>query len=203
MIPVFSPDGKQIAWSARQPGGTYTLKVADFVETPEPHLQNVKSYQPGGPAYYETGSFTSNGLSLTYSSDQDTHSFWKSQIYVLHLDSDQSTRLTIGNGYNEHPTVVKTPTGDWVIYMSDKGVDRFPGHVLLGTDWYAMRIDGSGAKRLTTMNLKQKGNFENTGSMQVAGTAAVSPSGDFMLGDVQDSLVKQTGLVHIVRFSCP
>jgi hypothetical protein len=37
----------------------------------------------------------------------------------------------------------------------------------------------------------------------VAGTVAVSPAGDFMLGDVQDRLVRQTGLVKLVRFGCP
>ena len=53
------------------------------------------------------------------------------------------------------------------------------------------------------MNVNRKGNPQNTGKMLVAGTVAVSPSGDFMLGDVQDSLVRQTGLVKLVRFSCP
>lgn len=202
LMPVFSPDGKWIAWSARQPGGKYTLKVAEFVETPEPHLQNIKSYQPGGAAYYETGSFTSDSQSLTYTSDQDTHNFWLSQIYRLDLASGKGVRLTSGITYNEHPTVVNTPGGDWIVYMSTKGVTRRPLHLLLGTDWYAMRTDGSQAKRLTTMNVNRK-DPENTGVMLVACTVAVSPSGDFMLGDVQDSLVKQTGLVKVVRFTCP
>ena len=53
------------------------------------------------------------------------------------------------------------------------------------------------------MNVNRKGNPQNTGKMLVAGTVAVSPVGGFMLGDVQDSLVRQTGLVKLVRFSCP
>lgn len=77
--------------------------------------------------------------------------------------------------YNEHPTVVNTPSGDWIVYMSTKGVDRYPLRVLLGADWYAMRTDGSEAKRLTTMNVNRKDNPENAGAMQVAGTVAVSP----------------------------
>lgn len=202
LLPVFSPDGKKIAWSSRQPGGKYALKVAEFVETPEPHLQNVKSYLPGGSAYYETGSFTSDSQSLTYTSDQDTHNFWLSQIYRLDLASGKSERLTSGIAYNEHPTVVNTPGGDWIVYMSTKGVTRRPLHLLLGTDWYAMRTDGSQAKRLTAMNVSRR-DPENTGAMPVACTVAVSPSGDYMLGDVQDSLVKQTGLVRVVRFTCP
>jgi hypothetical protein len=87
--------------------------------------------------------------------------------------------------------------------MSNKDVDRFPFSVMLGTDWYAMRTDGSDVKRLTQMNINRKDNPENAGYYQVAGTVAVSPSGDFMLGDVQDSLTKQTGMIRIVRLTCP
>jgi Tol biopolymer transport system component len=202
LLPVFSADGKRIAWSSRQPGGTYVLKVAAFSETPQPHLGAVRSYAPGGATYYETGSFSSDGRSLMYTSAQDTKNFWASQIYRLDLATGKSTRLTTGNAYNEHPIVVATPTGDWIVYMSTKGVRRRPGHLTLGTDWYAMRLDGSGAKRLTTMNVNDKSNPEDAGVVQVAVTVAVSPTGDFMLGDVQDNLARQTGFVRVVRFVC-
>ncbi|MFZ1107373.1 MAG: hypothetical protein WAN43_03350 [Rhodomicrobium sp.] len=203
LLPVFSPDGKRIAWSARQPGGKYILILADFVESPEPHLENLRQYRPGGLSYYEPGSFTSDSKSLIYTSDQDTHNFWQSQIYRLDLASGESRRLTFGKDYNEHPVVIDTPTGDWIVYMSTRGVDRYPWRFFLGTDWYAVKPDGGGAKRLTTMNVNRKDNPQNAGYMQVATTVAVSPDGGFMLGDVQDSIVKQTGMVRVVRFTCP
>jgi len=204
LIPVFAPDGRHIAWSSRQPSGHYVLKVADFIETPEPHIANVRSYEPGGETYYETGSFTSDSKSLTYTSDQDTHHFLESQIYILNLATAEGTRLTKGYYYNEHPIVVGTPTGDWIVYMSDKAVDRFPFQFTLavGTDWYAMRTDGSELKRLTTMNVNRKDNPENAHRMLIACTVAVSPSGDSMLGDVQDSVARQTGMIRMVRFTC-
>ena len=43
---------------------------------------------------------------LTYASDQDTHGFWRTLIDPLDLASGESTRLTRGNDYNEHPRIV-------------------------------------------------------------------------------------------------
>jgi hypothetical protein len=43
-----SPDGKHIAWSERHPDKAYEIKLADFVEAPEPHLGNIRSYSPDG-----------------------------------------------------------------------------------------------------------------------------------------------------------
>ena len=76
------------------------------------------------------------------------------------------------------------------VYMSTKGMDRFPFQfsLAIGTDWYAMRTDGSEVKRLTTMNVNRNDKPENADKMQVACTVAVSPSGDLMLGGVQDSI---------------
>jgi Tol biopolymer transport system component len=197
-----SRDGKRVAWSARQPGGTYELRVADLVLAPVPHLERMRSYRPGGAAYYETGAFTTDGRGLTYTSDQDTHSFWHSQIYVLDLATGAGKRLTRGDDYNEHPVVVAAPSGDWIVYMSTRGVQRRPGHLLLGTDWYAMRLDGTGTKRLTTMNLSEPNNPEDTGAMQVAGRVSPGPAPDVLFGDVQDNLVKQTGSTKRIRLVC-
>jgi hypothetical protein len=202
LIPVFSNDGKRIAWSARQPGGTYELRVADLVRSPAPHLENVRTYRPGGAVYYETGAFTSDGTGLTYTSDQDTHSFWQSQIYVLNLAIGTDKRLTSGTYYDEHPVIVPTPSGDWIVYMSTQGVNRRPFHLLLGTDWYAMRLDGTGTKRVTTMNSNAPDNPENTGAVQVAGRVEPGPTPDVLFGGIQDNLVKQTGSTKRIRLAC-
>jgi hypothetical protein len=86
--------------------------------------------------------------------------------------------------------------------MSSRGVDRYPGHLLVGTDWWATRADGTGTKRLTEMNVNRPGNPENDGRMQVAGRVAVTPQPGILLGDVQDSLVKQTGFVRRIHLVC-
>jgi hypothetical protein len=200
LMPVFSPDGAHIAWAQRQPDKSYVIDVADFIERPQPHLGTIRSYTPGGNAYYEPGSFTSDGKSLLYTSDQDTHSFWLSQIYRLDLTTGTSTRLTEGLTYNEHPIAMTTPSGEWVVYMSTKDNRRFPLHPTLGTDWWAVRLDGTGAKRLTSMNVP--GSPQSSGRPEVAITSALSPTGTFMFGDVQTNLAKQTGDVFTVNFTC-
>jgi Tol biopolymer transport system component len=202
LIPIVAPNGHLVAWSARQPDRKYKIMVADFLATPTPHLANARSYQPGGPAYYETGSFSSDSRSLYYTSDQDTHSFWQSQIYRLDLATGRGTRLTHGPDYNEHPAVVPTPSGDWVVFMSTHGEHRRPLQLRLGTDWWSMRPDGSDLKRLTSMNRGRPGDAENTGRTLVAGKVTPSPDGTILLGDVQDSLIRQTGFVEEIRLTC-
>ncbi len=203
LIPIVAPNGHLVAWSARQPDRKYKIMVADFLTAPAPHLANARGYQPGGAAYYETGSFSSDSRSLFYTSDQDTRSFWQSQIYRLDLASGQSSRLTHGHDYNEHPAVVPAPSGDWVVFMSTRAEQRRPLQFRLGTDWWAMRPDGSHLKRLTTMNLNGPQDSERVGRALVAGKVTASPDGGTLLGDVQDSLVRQTGFVEHIRLTCP
>lgn len=202
LVPVFSADGRRVAWSDRQGRGKYTIKVADFLTTPQPHVANVRTYAPGGEVYYEPGSFTTDGKWLLYTSDQDTHSFWFSQIYRLNLATGKSSRLTRGRQYNEHPVAVATPSGEWIIYMSTLGIARRPLHIMMGTDWYAMRPDGSGNKRLTWMNARAHSDPEYSPDPLIAVKATMSPRGDLFLGDIQNSITRQTGFIKAVRFTC-
>ena len=52
---MISPDGRYVAWGKRQEDKSYILKVADLSETPEPHLSNVRSYQPGARQILRAG----------------------------------------------------------------------------------------------------------------------------------------------------
>ncbi len=115
--------------------------------------------------------------------------------------SGKSRRLTTGSHYNEHPIVINTPTGDWVVYMSTKQEEHRLMHAP-GTDWWAVRADGSAEKRLTYMNIHDRDNPENQGATLTAITSAISPQGDYLLADLQDSLTRQNGSVWVVRFTC-
>jgi hypothetical protein len=125
-----------------------------------------------------------------------------SQIYRLNLATGQSTRLTTGKQYHEHPVAVATPTGEWIIYMSTLGVIRRPLQMMLGAEWYGMRLDGSGNKRLTWMNALVRANPEYSLVPLIAVKPTLSPTGEFFLGDIEDSLTRQSGFVRAVRFTC-
>jgi Tol biopolymer transport system component len=202
LIPIFSPDGKRLAWAERQSDGKYKIKVADFVESPEPHLANVRTFAPGGPAHYVPGSFSSNSKWLLYASDQDAHDSLFSQIYRLDVESGDGLRLTFDRELNGHPVDVATPGGEWIVYMSTLGVSRKPKQQTFGTEWYAMRLDGTGNKRLTSMNAGQRSNPEYSPVPLIAVKAAPSPAGDSFLGDVEDGIIRQSGFVEMMRLTC-
>ncbi len=50
--PQFSPNGRRLFWAERLGGGgswgRWTLRVADFIESPEPHLENIRTIDPSG-----------------------------------------------------------------------------------------------------------------------------------------------------------
>ena len=153
-LPVFSADGKRVAWSARQSDGKYTIKVADFLDSPEPHLANIRDYQPGGRAYYEVGSFSIDG-GLAALHERPGHP-------QLLVQPDLPTES--GDGKKRAPdsgkAIQRASRGSSRaerrmdhLHQYASGVVRRPLHVMLGTEWYAMRLDGSGNKRLDTDEL--------------------------------------------------
>lgn len=194
LLPQFSHDGRKIAWAERikRPQylsqlllpGSYVIKVADFIEHPQPHLGNIREYRPGGEAFYEVSSFSPDDEELLFTSNYDTKTFWKNQIYKLDLASGKATRLT-QEDYNEHPSYA--PDGKTIIYMTGYQNDRFG--LWQGTDWWLMNSDGSNRRRLSSMN--KRGHPNSTGKAVWAGVVSWSPDGSWFYGDVQTSLLSQ------------
>ncbi|HET7771772.1 MAG TPA: hypothetical protein VFN74_23565, partial [Chloroflexota bacterium] len=102
--PHFSPDGGRLVWAERLgPGrtrgdviGEWAIKLADFVVTGgAPRLQNIRTYQPGGPVFYETHSFSPDGGTVLYSANQETgQTLFGIDIYALDLRTQAARRLT-------------------------------------------------------------------------------------------------------------
>jgi Tol biopolymer transport system component len=205
LLPCFSPDGKRLAWCERitrpklldnlRGAGTYIIHTADFVETPTPHVANIRDYRPAGEAFYETSCFTPDSQSLLMTSNCDTKNFWQNQIYRFDLATQQLHRLTHDTSYNEHPQM--TPDGRSIIWMSDTDTDGL--HLAHGTDWWLMDPDGSHPRRISTMNVRTSPQCD--GKAKWACTVTWSPDGRWFYGDVQTNLITQAG--KVVRVDLP
>lgn len=70
--PQFSPNGRKLLWTERVGSGgawgKWVLRVADFIdEEDNPHLTNIKTYQPGKQSvFYESHAFSKNGQKIAW-----------------------------------------------------------------------------------------------------------------------------------------
>jgi Tol biopolymer transport system component len=200
IIPEFSPDGRLLEWTERTAtgkvlnpdrfAGYWVIKVADFNVAPDgtPSLSGIRTVSPPGDAFNESGGFSADSSSLVFSSDFETHNFWKNQIYRLDLNSGATTRLTKGDGYNEHPR--HTPAGQVLWMTSSDNPSR-------GTDWWTMNADGSNPQRLSSFNTDaQMSGARGFGTKQVYATvvqtAEWSPDNRYFYGDAETNLLIPT-----------
>jgi Tol biopolymer transport system component len=195
----FSPDGTQIAWSEMtapadvltpaQSFGFWALKVADFQEDP-PRVENVRTFEPGGPAFHELADWSPDGRKIVFTGSQATSNALLSQIFLLDVSTGDTTQLT-SDGYNEH--AVFTPDGERIVWMSSSGATS-------GTDWWVMDLDGSNKRRLTY--LAEPASPQWTGAnLTVTRANAWSPDGAWFYGDAQPNLLTQSS--EVLKVSCP
>jgi len=183
--PHFSFDGKRLSWSEQyavprllkvtQQFGYFVLKVGDFLLGPQgPYLQNVRTYEPDGHAFYENHGFSPDGSKLIFSHNAPGTSPFKDNIYTLDLATGNLSQLTDG-GYNEH--ALYSPDGSRIVWMTTMGNSN------RGTDYWMMNADGSNKVRLTHFN--ESGYPEYTGVKTTASDSSWSPDGKQFVGYVQ------------------
>ncbi len=210
IIPEFSPDGRLLEWTERtaagrilNPGrfaGYWVIKVADFKVGPDgtPSLSGIRTVSPPGDAFNESGGFSADSSSMVFTSDFETHNFWKNQIYRLDLNAGATTRLTKGDSYNEHPRY--TPAGQ-VLWMTSAD------NPARGTDWWTMNADSSNPQRLSSFNNdEQMSGGRGFGPRQVYATvvqtANWSPDGRYFYGDVETNLLNGESVILRVSLTC-
>jgi Tol biopolymer transport system component len=207
IIPEFSPDGRLLEWTERTRAakaldpnrfaGFWTIKVADFDVGPDgaPTLANVRTVSPTDDAFNETGGFSADSSSLVFTSDFETHNFWRNQIYRYDLNSHAIKRLTRGNSYNEHPRY--TPDGQ-VLWMTNAD------NPSKGTDWWTMGPDGSNPQRLSDFNTGD--NAKAIGQKRVwattVQTANWSPDNSSFYGDVETNLLTSDSVIVRAELTC-
>jgi TolB protein len=138
---TFSPDGRWVVFSSEQSGS--------------PHLYAIDLDHPGSARQLTQGhfmdaapAFTPDGKALLFVSDRDGGADVFAMPFLTNTPGvDQAKNLTHHPGGDFRPAV--SPDGKTVAFSSDRaGKERFP----FQAEIYAMTLDGSAPRRLTTLN---------------------------------------------------
>lgn len=171
----FSHDGKKLTWTQN-----LGVMIADFVETPEPHLENIKEYHPVKD-WIETHSFSPDNSKILFTAfypistgtrktrrernDEDSSSvgFIKGRfrlatrgIREMDIRTQEVRELTNNpNSWDEHAHY--SPDGKKIIWASSRGYPyggETMEEILKTTklDYWIMDADGSNKQKLTYFN---------------------------------------------------
>ena len=202
IIPKFSHDGSKLAWTERvkypklfaprESFGDWSIRVGDFIETPTGlRLTDIRTFTPGGTAFYEAYGFSPDGRKVIFCSDFESRGALNSQIYVMDAATGGDVRrLTNGRDYNEHASY--SPDGRHIVWMTNRDNRNH------GTDWWIMDAEGSNQRRLTHFN--QPGYPESAGGILAVYACLThwAPDGIHLLGGVQYSLIRQEGRILLM-----
>jgi hypothetical protein len=131
LMPKFSPSGKKIHWSQwRAPGPTgekwwWEIKVADFIDDPDhPHLENIKTFNPGPGPLKECFMFTPDDKQLLLAGTLEVGlPEYAMDIYLLDLESGKYSNLTQTSTIWEEGCKM-SPDGKKIFYGSNQGYEK-------------------------------------------------------------------------------
>ena len=123
----FSPDGSKIVWTrlnwnfVTDTGrGYWDIRVADYVSTPAPHLENIRVVHEGPGHYFETQHWAPDGTGFLYTESIGTT--LNLELFYCDLRADPNRcaikRLTDHPAWDEQ--AIFTPDGSKVIFMSTR-----------------------------------------------------------------------------------
>jgi len=164
LMPKFSHSGKMLHWSEwRNPGPKgekgwwWEMKVADFIDDEQnPHVENVRTYNPGPGPFKECFMFTPDDRKLLFAGNLEAglpeHAM---DLYLLDLETGDYENLTKTDTIWEEGCKM-SPDGKKIFFGSNEGYeDRIDPKNTLASRWadyWIMDADGSNKKRLTWLN---------------------------------------------------
>jgi len=197
--PQFSPDGKKLLWSdVERPGGSlggwWVMKLADFsIVKGVPQISNVRILAPLTLQLYETHGFSPDGKSILFSGIEGGGFYYDFEIYVMDLETGETTRLIDNDEWDEHAHF--TPDGTNIIWTSSEGTpqkkstswDQMRENPLL-LEYWVMNPDGSGKRRLSGFNDPASPDYMNWKGGVGLGDFDFSPDGKSIVAKMRKGL---------------
>lgn len=202
----FSPDGTMLSWTQMhkranifnrgQEFGYWKLYVGDFVtEEGRPALRNIRAIEPLGEAFYENHGFSPDGYLLIFTSNgrRMGESAYKAEDIFTYCLKTAEVKCLTDSGYNEH--ALFSPDGKWIVWMTNMGKSGSdPSVERAGTDYWAMRPDGSDKRRITYFN--EKGHPHSSGRPVIAADLSWRPDSRAFAAYCKTGLIETSGGVE-------
>jgi Tol biopolymer transport system component len=160
--PVWSPDGAQLAFTARAGQASAIFVVRS-------DGSGLRQLAPG-----RSLSWSPDGTRIAFGATQGDDE----EVFVLDLRSMRSERLTTQQGRDITP--LWSPDGAGIAFASGRGESSRLQGLEYGTEIYLMNADGSAARALTASNACGLAN-ESEGKLNQLGRAAWTPDGRRLL----------------------
>lgn len=201
---AISPDGKLFGWSERIKApkagsfnlgaGVYVFRIADIVIDSVPHLENIRTFIPGGiDATNEMDAISPDHTTIAFYSTFESKNLFATPVYTLNMVTGEISKLTTAS-FAQAPTY--TPDGKHIVYMTGDGCNIFPPQPQ-GADWWIMNPSGGEKQRLTWMN--KKGHPQCDNHYRLAGSISFMSNNCF-LGGVMTKALGLVGYTAKVTF---
>jgi len=190
--PQMSHDGTHLLWAERlsncegTPWGEWVLKVADFIiDEHGPHLEHIKSYQPGeSHRFYESHAFSPDDKKILFCGNLEKNQL-ESGIDICEMDISTESLVKLTDSFSdwdEHAHY--SPDGSKIAWMSSTGLDihisfqdlkthQWPHK--LRTELWIMDADGSYKQQITHFN--EHGHPHYRGGEVIVSDSTWSPDG--------------------------